>query len=111
MPAELLLERMTWPEIAEAINSGLTTAIVVAASSEQHGPHLPEATDALLGEALAVRLAERLGDALVAPVIRPGCSEHHMGFPGTITLPVDGLIMLLDSYVESLSRHGFDRFL
>src|ERR671932_2564074 len=111
MPVELLLERMTWPEIAEAINSGLTTAIVVAASSEQHGPHLPEATDALLGEALAVRLAERLGDALVAPVIRPGCSEHHMGFPGTISISADTLMTLLDDYVTALKKHGFTRLI
>ena len=56
-------------------------------------------------------LARALGDALVAPTIRPGCSEHHMGFAGTITVPVEALIMLLDAYVDSLSRHGFDRFL
>ncbi len=85
-------------------------AVVCAASTEQHGPHLPEATDALLGEAYAVGLAARLGDALVAPVLRPGCSEHHMAFAGSLTLPESLLMEILDAYLASLSRHGFQRF-
>lgn len=109
-PTEVQLQRMTWPEVGRALEEGKRTAVIVAASSEQHGPHLPEATDELLGEALGVRLAHRLGDALVAPVIRPGCSEHHMGFPGTISIDPDLLIALLDAYVASLRRHGFTRF-
>jgi len=89
---------------------GKRRAIICAASSEQHGPHLPEATDEMLGEALAGRLARELGDALVAPVIRPGCSEHHMAFAGSLTISPELLMSLLDSYVDSLSRHGFERF-
>ena len=107
---ELFLERLTWPEVEAAMKRGARTAVIVAASSEQHGPHLPEATDALLGEALAERLARKLGDALVAPVIRPGCSDHHMGFPGTITISPELLMALLDSYVDCLRRHGFSQF-
>jgi creatinine amidohydrolase len=108
---EVFLERMTWPEIEAAVAAGQTRAVVCLAATEQHGPHLPEGTDAWLGEELAGRVARALGDALVAPVIRPGCSEHHMGFAGTITVPVEALLMLLDAYVDSLLRHGFDRFL
>jgi creatinine amidohydrolase len=111
MTREVRLQRLSWPEIDEAINAGTRTAVICAASSEQHGPHLPEATDELLGEELAIRLAERLGDALVAPVIRPGCSDHHMGFPGTVTISPELLMQILDAYLESLSRHGFERFI
>ena len=110
MTGEVFLERMTWPEIEAAIKGGKRRAIVCAASSEQHGPHLPEATDALLGEHLAGRLARELGDALVAPVIRPGCSDHHMGFAGTVTISAELLMSLLDAYIDSLRRHGFDSF-
>lgn len=92
------------------IAGGMRRAVVCAASTEQHGPHLPEATDALLGEAYAEGLARRLGDALVAPVIRPGCSEHHMAFAGSLTIPETLLMDLIDAYLASLRRHGFERF-
>jgi creatinine amidohydrolase/Fe(II)-dependent formamide hydrolase-like protein len=80
---ELLIERLTWTDVEAALGRGMRRAIVCAASTEQHGPHPPEATDALLGEAYAEGLARRLGDGLVAPVIRPACSDHHMAFPRT----------------------------
>jgi len=107
---EVLLERMTWPDIGAAIAAGKTTAIIVAGSSEQHGPHLPEGTDAMIGEGLAVRLAQKLGSALVAPVIRPGCSDHHLAFPGTVSISAELLQGIIDAYLASLRRHGFKRF-
>ncbi len=107
---QVLLEQMTWPEIEAAIASGKTTAIIVAGASEQHGPHLPEGTDAMIGESLAIRLAWRLGNALVAPVIRPGCSDHHLAFPGTISISPDLLQGIIDAYIASLRQHGFKRF-
>lgn len=104
------MQRMTWPQVEAAIAYGATTAIVCAASTEQHGPHLPEATDELLGEAYAAGLARRLDRALVAPVFRPGCSDHHMAFAGSLTLPAELLMDVLDHYLGSLRRHGFSRF-
>jgi creatinine amidohydrolase len=107
---DLFIERLTWTEIEAALAGGMRRAVVCAASCEQHGPHLPEATDALLGAAFAQGLARRLGDALVAPVIRPGCSEHHMAFAGSLTISHRLLMDLLDAYLDSLRRHGFERF-
>jgi creatinine amidohydrolase len=107
---ELFIERLSWTDVEAALAGGMRRAIVCAASTEQHGPHLPEATDALLGEAYAEGLARRLGDALVAPVIRPACSEHHMAFAGSLTIPEALLMDLLDAYLASLRRHGFERF-
>lgn len=82
----LLLENMTWKEIDVAKKNGFDSVIIFAASVEQHGPALPEITDTVLGYAEAVDLAKRLGNTLVAPVIRPGLSKHHLGFPGSLTL-------------------------
>lgn len=107
---ELFIERLTWTDVEAALGRGMRRAIVCAASTEQHGPHLPEATDALLGEAYAEGLARRLGDALVAPIVRPACSEHHMAFPGSLTISETLLMDLLDTYLASLRRHGFERF-
>jgi len=107
---EVLLERMTWQDIEAAIAGGKTTAIIVAGSSEQHGPHLPEGTDAMIGEGLGVRLAQKLGNALVAPVIRPGCSDHHLTFAGSLSISAELLQGIIDAYLTSLRMHGFQRF-
>jgi creatinine amidohydrolase len=107
---EVRLERMTWQDIGAAIADGKTTAIICAGSSEQHGPHLPEGTDAMIGEGLAVRLAQKLGNALVAPVIRPGCSDHHLAFPGTVSISAELLQGTIEAYLASLRLHGFKNF-
>lgn len=110
MDSEVLIENLAWTDVQERLAAGHRRAVICAASSEQHGPHLPEATDYLLGRATAERLARRLGDALVAPVIRPGCSEHHMAFPGSLTISAAMLMDLLDAYVDGLRRAGFESF-
>ncbi|MEP7105810.1 MAG: creatininase family protein [Chloroflexota bacterium] len=98
---------MAWPEIQEHVAEGKTTAFLVAASVEQHGPHLACETDCWYGEEMALRVARRLGHALVAPVIRPGCSEHHMGFPGTFTIPPDLLVAVVRHHLRCLAESGF----
>jgi creatinine amidohydrolase len=103
------LEEMTWPEVEQAMKEGTTTAIITAGSIEQHGPHLALATDTLLSETFAEGLARRMGKALVAPVIRPGCSDHHMAFPGTISLPPSLLKEIVVTYCRCLAQHGFRR--
>lgn len=106
---ELRMAQLAWPAIGSLIGGGRRTAILVAASVEQHGPHLACETDCWYGEEMAVRVAARLGDALVAPVIRPGCSEHHMGFPGTFSIPPSLLVALVKEHVRCLAECGFTR--
>lgn len=107
-PDDVLLAERTWPEVEAAIESGTRTAIVAVGSVEQHGPHLPLIMDTLAGDELSRRIAGRLDDALAAPTIRPGCSGHHMEFPGTITIPAETLMDLIRSYCRSLDAHGFE---
>lgn len=102
------MEFMTWPEIQDRMESGARTAIVVSGSVEQHGPHLPLVTDTAIGEALGERVAELLGNALLAPVLRPACSDHHMDFPGSFTIPEPLFAALLEQYCRSLAHHGFE---
>ncbi len=107
IPEERVLERMTWPEVRAALDAGRTTVIVACGAVEQHGPHLPLFTDAEHGTRLAEGVAQRLGDALVAPTIRVGCSEHHMAFPGTLSLQSATFEAVCRDYCTSLARHGF----
>lgn len=110
MKDTVLLEEMSWPEVQQALEAGTRTIIIVTASIEQHGPHLPTMTDAAIGHALGERLARRLGKALLAPVIRPGCSDHHLAFPGSLSIPTEVFIETVIAYVRSLAPHGFQTF-
>ncbi len=104
-----LLEEMTWQEIGTAMAGGVDTVVICAASIEQHGPALPEMTDTVLGYANAVDLAKRLGNTLVAPVIRPGLSKHHMCFPGSVTLRPETFKGIVEDYIAAYVHHGFHK--
>ena len=101
------LEDMSWSDVEEALRSGVDTVIVCAASNEQHGPHLAENTDYEIGRAVYQSAAEKLGNTLVAPIIRPGLSAHHMCFPGSLTLRPEVFRGLVEDYVDCYVNHGF----
>jgi creatinine amidohydrolase/Fe(II)-dependent formamide hydrolase-like protein len=44
-------------------------------AAEQHGKHLPSGMDTMGAYSIATSIAEGLGDALVAAVIRPGAGS------------------------------------
>jgi creatinine amidohydrolase len=104
----LHLDRMTWAEVKAEIKNERDTVVVPFGSTEQHGRHMPLGTDALLGDEFGWGLAERL-DAFLAPTVRLGCSEHHLSFPGTISLSRETFKCVVIDVVKSLSRHGFRR--
>ena len=106
-PETVWLERMTSPQVKQALQDGYHTVLFAVGSNEQHGPHLALGTDSLIGDKLMERVAERVGNILVAPTIRVGASEHHMAFPGTITLREEVLEEVIVDYCRSLARHGF----
>jgi creatinine amidohydrolase len=105
----VLIDEMTWPEVERAIAGGSTTAILACGATEQHGLHLPIGTDTYLGTAIAERAARIAGNALVAPTLRPGLSDHHMSFAGSFTLRPETFVALLTDMCTSLARHGFRR--
>jgi creatinine amidohydrolase len=100
---------MNWPTIKEKIESGMDTVIICTASVEQHGYHLSELTDTLIGQATGLLVAEKLGNALVAPVIRPGLSDHHMPMAGSLTLRPEVYRGIIEDYVTSYKKHGFKK--
>jgi len=83
------------------------------ASLEQHGPHLPLGTDAILLSAVVDGVREKLGEdfkGLFLPIERLGKSPEHVSFPGTISLQSSTLLAIASDIVSSLSRHGFKSF-
>jgi len=105
------MEEMNWIDIKEAINNGFKTVIIGVGSTEQHGPHLPTQTDALIADVIVNLIAQSLKNALQAQTIRVGCSDHHLSFPGTISLKKSTLKAIIQDYLESLQKHGFENII
>jgi len=106
--AAIDLDTQTSPEVREAIAAGRDTVVFALGATEQHGPHLPLATDALIGDHLARLIADRL-DAFVGPTVRVGCSSHHLEFPGTLSVDDKTFYGIVHGLINSAVRGGFAR--
>ena len=103
------LSRATWPQVEEYLRHR-SDVLVPVGSTEQHGPVGLIGTDAICPEAIAHRAAERIG-ALVAPTLAYGNAQHHLGFPGTVTLRPETFVAVIRDLVRSFVHHGFDTVL
>ena len=96
-----------WPDL-ETYFAAESLALVPVGSTEQHGPHLPLATDALIAEGFAREAARRTG-ALCTPTIRVGVSPHHRQFHGTMWADAPAFRTYVESLTRNLTEHGIDR--
>lgn len=112
-PKTVFLEELTWTELRDQIQAGKSTIIIPIGGTEQSGPDVALGKHNLRVKILSQRIAEGLGDALVAPVIAyvpeggyaPPTS--HMRFPGTITVSDDVFEKMLIAAANSFKVHGF----
>jgi creatinine amidohydrolase len=112
-PRTVFLEDLTWTEVRDQVQAGKTTIIIPIGGTEQSGPDVALGKHNARVKVLSQRIAEGLGNALVAPVIAyvpeggyaPPTS--HMRFPGTITVPDEVFEQTLASAANSFRVHGF----
>ncbi|MDN4987294.1 creatininase family protein [Bradyrhizobium arachidis] len=84
-------------------------AVLPLAATEQHGPHLPLATDVLIAEAYLARVREVLPAAAPVtflPVEPVGISTEHIDYPGTQTLPTEIALKRWTGIGEDIARRG-----
>ncbi|MBL8838924.1 MAG: creatininase family protein [Alphaproteobacteria bacterium] len=104
----MLLHLQTWADVETYLKTS-RAIIVPIGSTEQHGPNGLVGTDAICAEVIGRGIGEAAG-ALVGPTISVGMAQHHLAFPGSITMKPTTLIAYIRDYVASLSRAGFERF-
>jgi creatinine amidohydrolase len=109
----LHLEELTWTELRDRIAAGDTVALVPIGGTEQNGPHMALGKHNARAKQLAERIARRLGNAIVAPVLaytpNGGINPptEHMRWPGTVSVPAPAFEATLEGAALSLLRAGF----
>jgi creatinine amidohydrolase len=98
---------MLSPQIPVVTERGDVDVLIPLGALEQHGPHLPLGTDTVIAEAIAAGVAKRVNALVVGPCLPVGCSEHHLSFPGTASVPEDVVSGYIRSTALTLLGHGF----
>jgi creatinine amidohydrolase len=102
------LDALSWLEVKAL--AGDAVVLLPIAATEQHGRHLPLQVDRRVTEEIAHRVEAQRSDWLaLAPTLAFGASEHHLPFPGTMSVPNALYIDLLMTLISSLLNAGFRR--
>ncbi|MCB0341307.1 MAG: creatininase family protein [Pseudobdellovibrionaceae bacterium] len=103
------LENSTWPQVEKYLQEK-QLIIVPVGSTEQHGPTGIFGTDYVTAQ----KIAEAVGDrhaVMVAPPLCFGMAEHHLAFPGTMSLRPSTYVNVIVDLIRSLRQNGFEKIL
>ena len=105
--AQVDLEMMTWPELKKAIQQGKTTALVDNGGTETRGPQCVNGGHTLMAHATVIAIAEKLGNAIAAPVLPFSPNRANPKLPGTIGLTTQLYAAINEQVAEQLIANGF----
>jgi creatinine amidohydrolase len=102
---------LTWKQVASLPKQD-TLLILPTAAIEQHGHHLPLATDTLINNLLLGHALQKLPpDAPIyaLPAICYGKSNEHLGFPGTLSVSTTTFLAVVRDIASSIAASGFQK--
>lgn len=106
---KMFLEKMNYLDVEKYLKTRDTVVIPVG-SIENHGKHMPLGTDTMIPHRIA-ELYSAMSDTVIAPTVNYGATADIVGFPGTISLGVEGLRALLERICDQLYDYGFRHFI
>jgi creatinine amidohydrolase len=109
IPDERSFAYLNWKQV-DALPRDTTLLVLPTAAIEQHGHHLPLATDTLINNLLLGRAIEKLPVDLpvyALPPVHYGKSNEHLGFPGTLSVSASTFMAVLRDLGASVARSGF----
>ena len=100
-----------WSEMTSREIAGLgdpTVVILPVGATEQHGPHLPTGTDALILQGILEATSRRadIADAVALPLQAVGWSREHGNLPGTLSLEAETLTASWTALGASVAAAG-----
>ena len=106
-------EDLTWMEVRDAMNAGKTSAIIYAGGTEQNGPHMALVKHNAIARYVAGQIAEKLGNALVYPIMPfspagdPSEKTGHARFPGTVSVSSEVFLGVMRQEALAAIAGGF----
>ena len=102
---------LNWKQV-DALPRDSTLLVLPTAAIEQHGHHLPLATDTLINNLLLGHALKKLSAELpvyALPPVHYGKSNEHIGFAGTLAVSASTFMAVLRDLGASLVSAGFQK--
>lgn len=109
IPDERNFAYLTWKQV-DALPRETTLLILPTAAVEQHGHHLPLATDTLINNLLLGKALAQIPANLPVFALPPVCygkSNEHIGFPGTLSVSAQTFMAVVRDLGASIAASGF----
>ncbi len=104
-------DHYTWVELRDIVQKQPVVVLPVG-STEDHGHHMPMDVDTFLAGSVCEGAAKLIPEeVLLLPAVPYGFEDHHMDFPGTITIRDDHMLDFILDITKSVAHHGFIKIL
>jgi creatinine amidohydrolase len=111
IPDERNFAYLNWKQV-DALPRDSTLLVLPTAAIEQHGHHLPLATDTLINNLLLGHALKKLPvdfSVYALPPVHYGKSNEHLGFPGTLSVSASTFMAVVRDLGASLASAGFQK--